>query len=155
MLKREQSLKNKPLSVLIVFACVLLSLSGIFGGCKSTRPIQVVSVLNGPGLNTPGGPTVTITLKNISTKPIVYLIATLTFAPDNSAGPFQFVFKADSSSPLAPDTTISQTQILVGGGFSTDKNYSLDVRGIFQGNGTFQFSQQVEISIVPTSTDAT
>jgi hypothetical protein len=51
-----------------------------------------------------------------------------------------------------PDTIISRTQILIGaligGGFNTSDLYNLDMRGIFQGNGTFQFSQQVAVSEV-------
>jgi hypothetical protein len=148
-------LKNHQASVLIVLLCVLVSITGIFGGCKSTEPIQIVGVYNGPGLNTPGGATITITLKNISTKPIVYLLATITLEPDNSVAPFEFVFKVDSLNPLEPDMTISQTQILIRGGFNTDDHYPLDVRGIYQGNGTFQFSQQVVISIIPASANPT
>jgi len=147
-------LKNNQLSLSIVLLCVLLSITGIFGGCKSSEPIQVVDVYNGPGLNTPGGSTITITLKNISTKPIVYLLATITLA-DNSVGPFEFVFKVDSLNPLEPGMTISQTQILIRGGFNTDDHYPLDVRGIFQGNGTFQFSQNVGISLLPASANTT
>ena len=145
-------LKNHQASVLIVLLCVLVSITGIFGGCKSTEPIQIVGVYNGPGLNTPGGATITITLKNISTKPIVYLLATITPASDNPGGSFEFVFKVDSLNPLLPDTIISRTQILIGaligGGFNTSDLYNLDMRGIFQGNGTFQFSQQVAVSEV-------
>ena len=148
-------MKNHQLSILVVLLCVLLSITGIFAGCKSSEPIQVVGVYNGPGLNTPGGPTITIYLKNISTKPIVYLLATITPASDNPGGPFEFVFKVDSLNPLLPDTIISQTQILIGGGFNTSDPYALDVRGIFQGNGTFQFSQNVGISILPASANTT
>ena len=150
-------MRNNQLSISIVLLCVLLllSITGIFGGCKSSEPVQVVDVYNGPGLNTPGGPTITITLKNISTKPIVYLLATITPASDNPGGPFEFVFKVDSLNPLLPDTIISQTQILIGGGFNTSDLYALDVRGIFQGNATFQFSQQVVVSIFPAGANPT
>jgi hypothetical protein len=148
-------MKDHRLSASIVSLCVLLIITGIFGGCRSSKPVQIVGVYNGPGINTPGGPTITITLKNISTRPIVYLLATITLAPDNSIGPFEFVFKVDSLNPLEPDMTISQTQILIRGGFNTDDHYPLDVRGIFQGNGTFQFSQQVAVSIIPASANPT
>ena len=154
-LKELSTMRNNQLSISIVLLCVLLSITGIFGGCKSSEPVQVVDVYNGPGLNTPGGPTITITLKNISTKPIVYLLATITLSSDNSVAPFEFVFKVDSLNPLEPDMTISQTQILIRGGFNTDDHYPLDVRGIFQGNGTFQFSQQVAVSTIPASANPT
>src|SRR5450759_5089201 len=98
-LKELSTMRNNQLSISIVLLCVLLSITGIFGGCKSSEPVQVVDVYNGPGLNTPGGPTITITLKNISTKTIVYLLATITPASDNPGGPFEFVFKVDSLNP--------------------------------------------------------
>jgi hypothetical protein len=145
-IETRRNLKNKPLELLIALACVLLSVLVIFGGCKSSRPVQVVSVSTGPELDIPGEQFITITLKNISSKPIVYVLATLTLSTDNS---LEFMFKADSLNPLGPDTVISQTRTLTGDAVKTDKDYSLDVRGIFEGNDTFQFVQQTAISVVP------
>ena len=75
---------------------------------------------------TPGGPTIQITLKNNSTKPITSLNATLDL--NNS---YVFNFKnVTQLQPLTSGNSVSETKILIGGGFSSESAYSIIISGI-------------------------
>lgn len=101
--------------------------------------VNVISVKAVPPV-TPGGPTVQLTLKNINVKPITSLNATLEL--NNS---YVFNFKnVTQSQPLALGNSVSDTQILIGGGFTTQSTYPLTISGIAGGS---LFSYTIKINI--------
>src|SRR5579885_1657186 len=78
----------------------------------SNHPIELVSIKSVPPVN-PGGPVIELTLKNTGTTPITNLKAILQLS-NNYTFDFNNVTPA---TPLAPDSSISDTKILIGAGF--------------------------------------
>jgi hypothetical protein len=127
--------------LIITLVSVMISLGG--AACSSvsqSQPVEIVSVTGPIPPITPGGPTVEITLKNISAEPITGLTATLV-----AGRSFDFSFDVSSSAPLMPGASISQKSILIGGGFSSDTLYPLTVKATLQSGATSVFTQQVQI----------
>jgi len=125
----------------LVLSVMLISLGG--AACSSSsqsRPVEIVSVTGPVPPITPGGPTVEITLKNISAEPITGLTATLV-----AGRSFDFSFDFSPMAPLMPGESISQKSILIGGGFSDDALYPLTVKATLQSGATSVFTQQVQI----------
>ncbi|MBN1691052.1 MAG: hypothetical protein JW901_08525 [Dehalococcoidia bacterium] len=89
---------------------------------------------------TPGGPTVDITLKNVSTEPITALTATVV-----AGRSFDFNFDVSPSTPLMPNASISQKLIMIGGGFSDNVLYPLTVKAALQSGATAVYTHQVQI----------
>jgi hypothetical protein len=134
---------------LILFAATLLVLA-VMSGCASSpppaptpnlqEPVEVVSVFGPmPPIN-PGGPNVEITLKNVDSKPVVSLNATLQLNRANA-----FSFDVSASTPLLPGKNISTRRTLIGAGFSSDVSYPLVISGIMQGGADFNYTKQVQI----------
>ena len=107
---------------------------------SSQQPIEVVSVSDtykaGEPIN-PGGPTIEITLKNVSTDPIVSLAVTL---DEGRAVNYSFDFGITSANPLSPGETVNAKQILIGGGFGGGISYSVIINGTYQDSSTFSFT---------------
>jgi hypothetical protein len=113
------------------------------------EPIEVVSVTGPmPPIN-PGGPTVEIVLKNISTRGVVALAATLGVSGAPPGGDFTFDFDVMPDSPLAPGNSATARMTLIGGGFDTGALYPLTVSGALAEGETFEFTSQVRISPPP------
>ena len=94
-----------------------------------------------PPIN-PGGPNVEITLKNVSTEPIVSLTAVFTnLGPHN----FDFNFEVGPVNPLPPGASVNYTQPLIDGGFSNNVLYPLTIEGTLQNGATFSYVEEVEI----------
>ncbi|MDD5703183.1 MAG: hypothetical protein PHU23_14185 [Dehalococcoidales bacterium] len=89
---------------------------------------------------TPGGPTVEITLKNVSTEPITGLTATLV-----AGRSFDFSFDVSPSAPLMPGASISRKFTMIGGGFSDDALYTLTIKATLQSGALVVYTQQVQI----------
>ncbi len=122
-------------------AVMLISLGG--AACSNgsqSRPVEIVSVTGPIPPITPGGPTVEITLKDISAEPITGLTTTLV-----AGRSFDFSFDVSPSAPLMPGASISQKSILIGGGFSDDALYPLTVKATLQSGAASVFTQQVQI----------
>jgi hypothetical protein len=102
------------------------------------RPVQVVSVEDtykpGETVN-PGGPEIEITLKNVSTEPVINLAATLDLHRP-TAGPFHYYFTAYG--PILPGKTASDKQRLIGGFGGVP--YTLTINGTLESGGTFTYS---------------
>jgi hypothetical protein len=119
--ERTPGMKRKTLILTIAIlsmAAMLLAACTEAPGTTSQQPIEVVSVVGPIPPFNPGGPVVEITLKNVSSEPVVSLQASLGITragPSNT--PFPFNFNVSASNPLLPDNTISTTLTLVGGGF--------------------------------------
>jgi hypothetical protein len=105
------------------------------------QPIEVVSLIGPlPPVN-PGGPNVEITLKNISSEPIVTLIVTLELNK-----PFNFPLDISLPVPLLPGNTISNEQTLISGSFNNDLSYPLRIKGTLRNGVAFDYTKQVHVA---------
>ena len=111
------------------------------------NPVQISVSYPAPPdtLVNPGGPVIKIALKNISDEPVISLTASTRLGAGAPFGPWVYTFDVTPANPLLPNTGISKTQILIGGGFSTEKSYPVDIQGTLQSGTTFSFVQYVEI----------
>ena len=106
------------------------------------QPIDVLSVQGPlPPIN-PGGPNVEITLKNVSTEPVVSLIAVFT---NLGARDIDINFEVGPVNPLSPGASISDTQSLIDGGFSNNVLYPLTIEGTLQSGAIFSYIEEIEI----------
>ena len=137
------------ISVLALSACQSKTTSPIITTSTTSnyeagnqQPIDVLSVQGPlPPIN-PGGPNVEITLKNISTEPVVSLTAVFTnLGPRN----IDINFEVGPVNPLSPGASISDTQTLIDGGFSNNVLYPLTIEGTLQSGATFSYVEEVEI----------
>jgi hypothetical protein len=113
----------------------------------NSQPIDVLSVQGPlPPIN-PGGPNVEITLKNVSAEPVVSLTAVFT-----NLGPrdIDINFEVGPVNPLSPGASISDTLILIDGGFTDNVSYLLTVEGTLQSGATFSYTEKVKI-VEPTN----
>ena len=115
---------------------------------SNQQPIEVISILGPFQPFYPGGPTVEITLKNVSKESYVSLTAVFT---DLGPSDYEFNFAVDASNPLLPDQIISDKLSLIHGAFSNNISYPLTIRGILQNGATFSFTQLVQIVEVSAS----
>lgn len=109
---------------------------------QGTNSNQIVSVVSIKGIPpyTPGGPTIQLTVKNIDIHPITSLKAVLEL--NNN---YTFDFKGvTSSTPLVPDNSKSDTQILIGAGYQTEIPHPLTITGI-ENNAPFRYTENVYI----------
>ena len=143
------AMKRKTLILIIaILSMVAMLLPACIGVSSTTsqQPIEVVSVLGPSPPFNPGGPVVEITLKNVSSVPVVSLQASLGITragPSNT--PFTFKFDVTPSNPLLPDKTISTTLTLINGGFSDNVSYPLAIAGNLQSGTEFSYTRQVQI----------
>jgi hypothetical protein len=141
--------KRKILILIIaILSMITMSLAGCHGASSTTsqQPLEVVSVLGPIAPFNPGGPVVEITLKNVSSEPIVSLKASLGIiraGPSNT--PFIFNFDVTPSNPLLPDKTIVTQLTLIGGSFADNISYPLNIEGKLQRGGTFAYTEQVPV----------
>ena len=106
------------------------------------QPIDVLSVQGPlPPIN-PGGPNVEITLKNVSTEPVVSLTAVFT---NLGARDIDINFEVGPVNPLSPGASISDTQTLIDGGFSNNVLYPLTIEGTLQNGATFSYVEEIEV----------
>jgi hypothetical protein len=135
-------------SVRKLILLLVMIISALLVGCAETptptptnqQPIEVASVSGPLQPINPGGPIVEITLKNVSTDPIVSLTATLELSRA-----FTFGFDLTSSNPLLPARSVSAKLTLIGGGFSDNISYPLRLEGTLQNGATFAYTKQVRI----------
>jgi len=113
----------------------------------SGSPVEVVSVTGPVPPYNPGGPVVSVALKNVGDISITSLNATLPSVPGGSSVPYSFVFNVSSSSPLLPGQSIQETRMLIGASIDSSLEYPLQVSGTLV-NGT-QFSYTVKVQVVP------
>jgi len=105
-----------------------------------TGGIRVVSA-EMASLNTPAGPTVTITLQNEMGQNVTSLRAVLELAMDNYTYSFAGV---SLSNPLKQGQSASDTEILINGGFSAGEAYPLVIEGATQDlNFTYVTSTEI------------
>ena len=143
------AMKRKTLILIIAIISMVAMLLAACTGASSTtsqQPIEVVSVLGPIPPFNPGGPVVEITLKNVSSEPVVSLKASLgIIRAGPSSTPFTFNFDVTPSNPLLPDKTIVTKLTLIGGSFADNISYPLKIEGKLQSGGTFAYTEQVQI----------
>ncbi len=89
---------------------------------------------------TPGGPVIQLTIQNVGAMPITHLDVTL-----ETNHNYTFNFKSiTSSTPLISGNSISDTTMLVGGGFQTESAYRLIINGM-ESNMPFGYIENVHI----------
>lgn len=119
-------------------------------------PVEVVSVTGPIPPYNPGGPVISITLKNVGDSPITSLSATLRL-PSSNPNPYGFNFDVSQSNPLAQNMSSSFTRGLIGAGFQGDVSYPLAITGTLANGAGFSYTVQVQVeppvnSITSTST---
>ncbi len=110
-----------------------------FAVSNSAQDVSVASIKMIPPY-TPGGPIIQLTLENVGTKPITNIKAVLELHNNYT---FDFANVA-SSSPLTPRNYISNTTMLIGGGFQTKVAYPIVISGM-EGNTPFVYAMKVQI----------
>jgi hypothetical protein len=110
------------------------------------EPVAVVSVTGPWEPINPGGPTIEITLKNVSDEPVIFLEASLDLDISSPGNPYIFHFEVSVSNPLPPGGSISSRQTLIGGGFADNIAYSLTINGALQSNVAFAYTKEVLIT---------
>jgi hypothetical protein len=151
------AMKRKVLILIIAILSMVAMLLAVCTGASSPtsqQPIEVVSVLGPIPPFNPGGPVVEITLKNVSSEPVVSLKASLGIiraGPSNT--PFTFNFDVTPSNPLLPDKTIGTKLTLIGGGFSDNVSYPLIIEGNLESGNEYSYTKQVQIESPLVQTD--
>ena len=107
---------------------------------RSNPVIDIISISGTDSPPNPGGPEIQMTLKNIGTKPITNLNARLVL---NNNYTFNFKYVTESN-PLAPGHLTSETQILIGAGYTTGVSHPLIVAGTVN-NEPFSYTLNVSI----------
>ncbi|HXY74604.1 MAG TPA: hypothetical protein VEH58_04705 [Dehalococcoidales bacterium] len=121
------------------------------GKSQTINPVEVVSVVGPLSPINPGGPVLRITLKNVSNTSIESLSSALSINSTQNK-PFNFNFAVSTSNPLLPGNEVSSPQLtLIGGGFDSDTFYPLEIVGLFQKGGNFDYTVQVTITPPPTT----
>jgi plastocyanin len=110
---------------------------------NTTRLNPVIDVISISGTNSPpnpGGPEIQLQLMNIGMKSVTNLNATLVL--NNN---YVFNFKdVTESNPLAPGHSASDTETLIGAGYTTEMTYPLIVAGIVN-NEPFNYTLNIHI----------
>jgi hypothetical protein len=117
------------------------------------EPVEVVSATgpwpswyeDGKPVYNPGGPIAEITLKNISNEPVIFLEAALE-VHGVADRPFEFAFDVTLSNPLLPGESISDKEVLIGGGFGDTVPYPVTISGTLQSNIAFVYTKEVLIT---------
>ena len=126
---------------IVILGIIVTSLATCSNSTQtSQQPIEILSVKGPFEPYTPAGPSVEIVLENTSARSIVSLTATLKLIRD-----FNFEFDVSPSKPLLPGKSFSSRLTLIGGGFSTDTTYLLQIKGEIEDGTTFNFTEQVQI----------
>jgi hypothetical protein len=142
-------MKRKTLFLIVViFSLVATLLTACTGAPTTTtpQPIEVLSVIGPiPPLN-PGGPVVEITLKNVSSEPVVSLKASLGIIQTGSSyTAFVFDFDVTPSNPLLTNNAIGTKLTLIGGGFTDNVSYPLLIEGTLKSGAKYSYTRQVQI----------
>jgi hypothetical protein len=122
----------------------ILTLSIGFMACSSNlEPIEVVSVTAVGPVN-PGGPTIEISLKNVSNESIVSIKCILQLDGERT---FDIDFpEVSTATPLQPVATTSQTLNIIGPtGYSDEVFYPLMISVKLLNSRTFSYVRQVQV----------
>ena len=116
------------------------------GSTTTTVAVQPMVVLSATGplqpVN-PGGPSVQITLENVTALFVTSLSAVFTTL---GSGDSAFSFTVSDSAPLRAMATASATQTLINASISNGVPYPLEISGTMQNGTTFDYVVQVQIA---------
>ena len=133
---------------LILVAILTLSIGFIACSCNTVtlpnqQPIEVVSV-KAVGPVNPGGPTIKITLRNVSNEPVISVKCILQLDGERT---YEYNFPdVTLAAPLQPNNITSQTLNLVGPtGYSDEVFYPLTIYVTFLGGNTFTYIKQIQV----------
>jgi hypothetical protein len=111
--------------------------------------IQVLSVTGPTAPYNPGGPVVSMTLKNAGDTSITSLNASLAITSGINTGavhsPYWFFFDVSSANPLLSGQTIQVSETLINAGFQTGASYPLTVYGMTADGTVFSYTVQVQL----------
>ena len=121
-------------------------------GIEISTPEQSVKVISlayayGRDNLPPPEPLIKITLKNVADEPIIELNASLLLLTVN--GQFAYPFSMDISNPLTPGNSWSVTSGIFSTAGHSEDYYPLTVNGTFKSGLKFRYTQQVQISPLP------
>lgn len=119
----------------------------------SLKPIEIVSATgpwpswyeDGKPVYNPGGPIVEITVKNVSSEPVILLEVTLDAGAVSPQNPYVFSYDVSPARPLNPGQSISARRVLIGAGFG-DTPLPLTISGRLEGNVLFFYVTSVVIT---------
>ncbi len=141
-------MKNR-LQIILIVLFVIIGLASLFG-CEqkplpigtpyptNQQPIDIVSAKEVPTEPNPGGGLYEITLKNVSTEPVVSLSADLYVLPPAGANPRTFHFEVTPSKPLLQNKSISSRMILI----AASPGNTITINGMLQDGGTFSYTRE-------------
>ncbi len=109
------------------------------------EPIEISSATGPHEPINPGGPIVEITLKNVSDEPVIFLEAALE-VHGVADRPFEFAFDVTLSNLLLPGESISDKEVLIGGGFGDNILYPVTISGTLESNIAFVYNKEVLIT---------
>jgi hypothetical protein len=143
---------KKGIGIVVIFLIVISLVLVSCGSSKTTtttttttsiQPVQVTAVSGPLQPINPGGPTIQITLQNITALGVTSLSAVFT-----NLGPrdYKFDFPVSDDSPLRPMASTSATQTLINGSFNNDVSYPLTLEGTLQGGLKFNYTVHVKIA---------
>ncbi|HYB04837.1 MAG TPA: hypothetical protein VED17_10260 [Nitrososphaerales archaeon] len=112
----------------------------------STLPLRVVSITGPIPPYNPGGPVVSIAVKNTANLPITFLNATLEVPSAEPSVSYSFNFGINSSNPLLQNQTVQSARTLIGAGFDNSVSYPIVISGSFYNGVSFNFTEQVMIA---------
>ncbi len=112
----------------------------------SSPPVQVVSVLGPVPPYNPGGPMISITLKNTASSPITFLNATLEVPTLEPSITYSFDFGINSTHPLLQNQVVNETRTLIGASFDNNASYPLAISGTLSDGTFFNFTERAIIS---------
>jgi hypothetical protein len=125
---------------------------------STSGQIQVLSVTGPMSPYNPGGPVVSVTLKNTGDAAVTSLNATLATTAGTNSGavhsPYWFLFDASSANPLLAGQSIQLNETLLGAGFQRGASYPLTIYGMTADGAAFSYTVQVQVQAPPSSSTA-
>lgn len=117
------------------------------------EPVEIVSWSFPPGHINPGGPYMELTIKNVWSAPVIYLVLILQGEgnTDNPTFPGnKVVVNFFKGLPLLPGKTYTQGYYLIGPlapDFSLDNSYPVTINGTLEGGTAFIYTKEVSITL--------
>jgi hypothetical protein len=125
---------------------------------STSGQIQVLYVTGPVPPYNPGGPVVSVALKNAGGTAVTSLNATLAITAGTNSGavhsPYWFFFDASSANPLLPGQSIQLDETLLDAGLQTGTNYPLTIYGVTADGTAFSYTVQIQVQAPPSASTA-
>jgi hypothetical protein len=109
----------------------------------AVQPMVILSVTGPLQPVNPGGPTIQITLENVTALFVTSLSAVFTTL---GSGATTFNFTVSDSAPLRAMANVSATQTLINASINSGVSYPLEISGTMENGVTFDYVVQVQIT---------